>query len=299
MKIAYREEYAHPLPENHRFPMEKYALLPQQLLLENTIENEDIFSPGPLHQGLLSYVHEDDYIRKLNTLTLSRHEERKTGFPLSSELVHRELIIAEGTRRCCSYALEEGVAMNIAGGTHHAYPDHGEGFCLYNDQAIAAFWLLEKCNIKKIMIIDLDVHQGNGSAFIFQNEPRVFTLSLHGASNYPLKKKKSDLDIAWPDGTEDVAYLDWLDKNLPLLVEREQPEFIFYQSGVDVLKEDQLGRLALTRAGCKERDRIVWTTCKKHELPVVACMGGGYAPNIKEIIEAHANTYRTAKDIMT
>lgn len=296
MKVAYRKEYAHPLPEGHRFPMEKYSLLPQQLLHENTIEERDIFAPEPVDLQWVLEIHDRKYVDKLNQLKLSRQEQRRTGFPLSPELVYREMIIAEGTKQCCEYAFQEGVSLNIAGGTHHAYPDHGEGFCLYNDQAIAANWLIKERKAKQVLIVDLDVHQGNGTAFIFQDRPEVFTFSMHGVANYPMHKEKSDLDIPLDDQCDDGTYLSILNEYLPRLINNVKPDFIFYQSGVDVLQEDKLGRLGLTKEGCKERDRIVWDHCSRYEIPVVACMGGGYAPHIKSIIEAHANTYRSARE---
>lgn len=297
MKVAFRSEFAHPLPEGHRFPMEKYSLLPQQLMYENTVEEDAFFRPELVDLQWVLAVHDPEYVEKLNGLQLSRREERRTGFPLSKALVDREMYIAQGTIDCCKYAFDHGVALNIAGGTHHAYPDHGEGFCLYNDQAIAANWLIQKKRAQKVLIVDLDVHQGNGTAFIFQNRPEVFTFSMHGSANYPMHKEHSDLDIPLEDQCGDGVYLKILHEVLPKLIEQEKPDFIFYQSGVDVLGEDKLGRLALTKEGCKERDYIVWEQCWKKNIPVVACMGGGYAPHIKVIIEAHANTYRTAKDI--
>ena len=200
--------------------------------------------------------------------------------------------------------------MNIAGGTHHAYSSHGEGFCLLNDQAIAAKYLLKKYKtkgqiasqarnwvVKKILIVDLDVHQGNGTAKIFENNENVFTFSMHGAGNYPFKKETSDLDIALPDGTDDVFYLEKLQETLPQLIEQEKPDFIFYLSGVDVLKTDKLGRLGLSIEGCKQRDEFVLQLCKNHQIPVQVSMGGGYSPEIRTIVEAHANTFRVAQDL--
>ena len=202
-----------------------------------------------------------------------------------------------GTLQCVHYALQYGVAMNIAGGTHHAFTNKGEGFCLLNDIAIAANYLLDNKLAKQILVVDLDVHQGNGTAEIFKNEPRVFTFSMHGANNYPLLKESSDLDIGLPDYTEDKFYLKTLQSNLSNLLDQQQPDFIFFQSGVDVLATDKLGRLSLTREGCKSRDRIVLQTAKDNQIPLVASMGGGYSSDFKDIIEAHANTYRVAQEI--
>jgi len=297
LKIAWAPLYAHPLPAGHRFPMEKYVLLPEQLLYEGTVTQANFFTPSPLAEAYILSTHDAVYWNRLKTLQLSKAEIRKTGFPLSAELVHREIVIAQGTVDGALSALENGIAMNIAGGTHHAFTDRGEGFCLLNDIAIAANYLLTYCGVQQILVVDLDVHQGNGTAQIFQNQPAVFTFSMHGAGNYPMHKEESDLDIALPDGTGDAAYLQILNKHLPRLMEEVAPQFIFFQSGVDVLASDKLGRLALTIAGCKERDRIVFDLCKKHAIPVFVSMGGGYSERIADIIEAHANTYRLAQEI--
>lgn len=295
LKIAWNEKYAHPLPEGHRFPMLKYELLPEQLIYEGTITPANIFSPTALPEDIITLTHTADYWHRLKTLALTPSEIRKTGFPLSVGLVEREVVIMNGTVQAALFALEFGIAMNIAGGTHHAFTDRGEGFCLLNDQAIAANYLLHYTNIAKILIVDLDVHQGNGTAQIFQNEPRVFTFSMHGGNNYPLHKELSDLDIPLPDGITDDAYLQLLQTTLPKLIAQEQPDFIFYLAGVDILASDKLGKLKITRDGCATRDRFVLETCKRNQIPVMVSMGGGYSPKISDIIEAHANTFRLAQ----
>jgi acetoin utilization deacetylase AcuC-like enzyme len=187
--------------------------------------------------------------------------------------------------------------MNIAGGTHHAFPGHGEGFCVFNDIAIASNILLQKHEARRILIVDLDVHQGNGTANIFRSEPRVFTFSMHGGKNYPLRKEVSDLDLPLPDGTNGKAYLKVLMDNLPAVIERHQPDMMFYLSGVDVLATDKLGRLALTRDECKERDRYVLSTAQKENVPIAIAMGGGYSERVADIVEAHANTFRVAQEV--
>jgi acetoin utilization deacetylase AcuC-like enzyme len=212
-------------------------------------------------------------------------------------LVERELRIANGTILGCEKAFTTKVTFNIAGGTHHAFSDHGEAFCMLHDQAIAAKYLLDKKLAKKILIIDLDVHQGNGTAEIFKNDATVFTFSTHGKTNYPFKKEQSDLDIAFADGTTDSEFLSVISEQIPKLIEQQKPDFIFYLAGVDILSTDKLGKLACTLAGCKTRDSIVFENCEKYQIPVQVSMGGGYSPEIKTIIEAHANTYRVAKDI--
>lgn len=297
LKIAWTEIYAHPLPKNHRFPMEKYNLLPQQLLYEGTVKEENFFVPEPLTEQEVTRTHDEAYWQKLKEQHLTRQEERRTGFPLSPELVQREITIMNGTVQAALFALQHGIAMNIAGGTHHAFTDRGEGFCLLNDIAIAANHLLDKDLAKQMLVVDLDVHQGNGTAQIFQNEPRVFTFSMHGASNYPMHKEQSDLDIGLADGTDDATYLKLLDQHLNQLLDTVQPDFVFFQSGVDVLATDKLGRLGMSIEGCKERDRMVLQSCKNNRIPMVASMGGGYSERIAHIVEAHANTYRLAQEI--
>ena len=297
LKIAYDPIYAHPLPEGHRFPMLKYELIPAQLIHEGIITIDNLFSPKPLEEELILWTHEETYWHQLRDLTLPPKEQRRTGFPLSARLVEREIRIARGTINCCHYAFDYGIAFNVAGGTHHAGTSWGEGFCLLNDQAIASNYLLNKNLATSILIIDLDVHQGNGTAQIFESEPRVFTFSMHGANNFPYRKEKSDLDIPLPDGTNDQEYLDILKQTLPRLIYQQKPGFIFYLAGVDVLATDKLGKLSLSKEACKERDRFVLEQCRKHKIPVQVSMGGGYSTDIKDIVEAHCNTYRLANDL--
>jgi acetoin utilization deacetylase AcuC-like enzyme len=212
-------------------------------------------------------------------------------------LIKRGKVIAQGTVDCAYFAKVDGVALNVAGGTHHAYADRGEGFCVFNDIAIASNLLLHRKDASQILVIDLDVHQGNGTAHIFKNEKRVFTFSMHGERNYPLRKEKSDLDIGLPDGTKDEFYLQQLKSVLPSLIEKIQPDMIFYLSGVDVLESDKLGRLSLSKKGCKERDRFVLNLCKESRIPVAVSMGGGYSHRIADIVDAHCNTFRLAQEI--
>nr|WP_314839383.1 histone deacetylase [uncultured Flavobacterium sp.] len=295
--IAFHPIYQYPLPEGHRFPMLKYELLPQQLLHEGTALPTDFYKPEICDLAPVLAIHQKEYVTDLLDLTLDAKAVRKIGFPLSKELVERELIIAQGTIFGAQKSFDTKVSFNIAGGTHHAYTDHGEAFCLLNDQAIAAQFLLDTKLAKKILIIDLDVHQGNGTAEIFQNNSKVFTFSTHGKTNYPFKKETSDLDIAFDDGTTDAEFLQTLATVIPQLIETQKPDFIFYLAGVDILATDKLGKLGCTLDGCKKRDELVFELCSKYQIPVQVSMGGGYSPDIKTIIEAHANTYRMAKDI--
>lgn len=295
--IAFDPIYVLPLPENHRFPMEKYDLLPKQLVHEGTCDPEDFFSPQAVDDQIVKVIHQKEYVERLKHMKLDLSEVRKIGFPISQQLVEREFIIAGGTIEGALKSLESGISFNIAGGTHHAHSSHGEAFCMLNDQAISARYLLDHQHAKKVLIIDLDVHQGNGTAEIFKKEERVFTFSMHGKKNYPFKKENSDWDIALEDDTGDEVYLNLLNDTLPRLFERADPDFVFYLSGVDVVDTDRLGRLGLSIEGCKKRDEQVLKFCHKRSLPAQCSMGGGYSKDIKLIIEAHANTFRLAQQI--
>jgi len=297
IKIAWHPLYAHPLPEGHRFPMLKYELIPEQLLHEGTIAQQNLFSPEPVSEDIILLTHEKTYWEQLKDLTLSAKDQRRIGFPLNAQLLERELRITQGTIDAAHFAMSNGIAFNVAGGTHHAGSNWGEGFCLLNDQAVAANYLLNKNLAKRILIIDLDVHQGNGTAEIFQNEPRVFTFSMHGDKNFPFRKEISSLDIPLNDGVQDEEYLSSLNTNLKKAFERAKPDFVFYLSGVDVLATDKLGKLALSKAACKERDKMVLQACKNKNLAVQVSMGGGYSIDIRDIVDAHCTTYRLAFDL--
>lgn len=298
MKVAYSPIYSYQkLPAGHRFPMEKYDLLPQQLMHEGTLDSSDFFHPKPLTEEQILRTHSLEYWEKLKTGNLSRAEIRALGFPFHETLVTRGRHISGGTLECAYHAMEDGVSLNIAGGTHHAFADRGEGFCMFNDFAIASNELLHTGAVSQIMIIDLDVHQGNGTAKLFENEPRVFTMSVHGAHNYPLKKEKSDLDIGVADGIDDTNYLKLIENIIPDLLDTIQPTIVFYLSGVDVLSTDKLGRLNLSLVGCKKRDELVMKACQKRHIPIAISMGGGYSVQIRDIVEAHANTFRVAKHL--
>ncbi len=297
LKIASHPIYAHPLPEGHRFPMLKYELIPEQLLHEGTINQKNLFAPAKCPEETILLTHAKTYLDKLIHQTLSPSEQRKIGFPQSPALTERELIITQGTIDCCNYALQHGVSLNVAGGTHHAFREQGEGFCLLNDMAVAANYLLKNNLAHKILIIDLDVHQGNGTAKIFEKEPAVFTFSMHGAHNYPFHKEVSDLDIPLKDETDDTTYLNLLSEALPTLLQKEKPDFAFYLSGVDILHTDKYGKLNISMEGCKRRDEIVFTLLKQNNIPVTVAMGGGYSSDVKIITEAHCQTFRLAKEM--
>lgn len=296
LKIAFSPIYRYELPEGHRFPMIKYELIAEQLLYEGTVQNDHFFHPERLDENTALLTHHKSYWDKLIEVNLTPSEERAIGFPINAKFIERGRHISSGTLQCVDFALQNGVAMNVAGGTHHAFAGHGEGYCCLNDQAVAANWLLRREPHRRILIIDLDVHQGNGTASIFENEPRVFTFSMHGARNYPLRKERSDLDIDLPDGLTDQPYLQILKENLPKIGDQFQPDIVFYQSGVDILETDKLGRLSVSRQGCRDRDHFVFNWCRTNNLPVVVSMGGGYSPKIADIVEAHANTFRVAQE---
>ena len=277
--------------------MAKYELLPRKLLEEGTCSLKNFFEPELLNENYILAIHDQQYYEDLIGMRIEGLAARKIGFPLSEELILREKIIADGTVKASEFALQHGISMNIAGGTHHAYSNRAEAFCLLNDQAIAARYLLDKEKAGQILIVDLDVHQGNGTAEIFSNESRVFTFSMHGAGNYPFQKEKSDLDIALKKGTTDHEYLDLLEQNLDVLINGLEPDFIFYLCGVDILETDKLGTLSLSKEGCRQRDKLVLTACHGREIPVQCSMGGGYSKDIDIIVDAHANTFRLAQSI--
>jgi len=294
IEIAFHHLYAHALPAGHRFPMEKYELIPAQLLHEGTIAKENLIEPEPIDDDIVLLTHDKVYVQKLQSQTLTTAEERKIGFPQSAALTLREWLITQGTINCCLSAFKNGIALNVAGGTHHAFSDHGEGFCLLNDFAVAANYLLWKKFVNQILIIDVDVHQGNGTAAIFEHNPNVFTFSMHGAHNYPFHKTISNIDVPLPDGTDDYTYITRLQEAIQYLLPLVKPDIVFYLSGVDILQTDKYGKLNISMNGCKKRDEIVFKACKQQGIPVVAAMGGGYSPDIRTIIEAHCNTFRTA-----
>jgi acetoin utilization deacetylase AcuC-like enzyme len=297
LQIAFSPIYEYPLPKGHRFPMDKYSLIPQQLIYEGTVQEKQFFHPDPISEEIILLTHSAKYWEDLKNQTLSEKEIRAIGFPMTPLLVERGRHIAAGTLQCVEYAIKHGISMNAAGGTHHAFKEKGEGFCVFNDIAIAANYLIHSNKFNNILIVDLDVHQGNGSASIFNGQGQVFTFSMHGAKNYPFRKEASHLDIGLPDGTEDEAYLKILFNILPRVIDQHRPEIIFYQAGVDILTTDRLGRLSVSREGCRKRDKYVMEICKKNKIPLVVTMGGGYSPQLSHIIEAHANTFRTATEV--
>jgi acetoin utilization deacetylase AcuC-like enzyme len=308
LKIAYSPKYKLELPEGHIFPITKFELVHNQLLHEDIVKEDNFFHPNLISEDIIVQTHTPQYWDALKQLKLTEKEILKIGFPLSTRLVEGSMLIADAAIQCAFFAQKYGVSFSIAGGNHHAFSDHGEGFCVLNDIAIASNYLISNELCKRILIIDLDVHQGNGTAKIFKestngwlNDPHkkggVFTCSMHAKNNYPRLKQQSNLDIALDDNTDDITYLTLLKDNLNQLFDTVQPNYVFFNAGIDVIKDDKLGRLALTKEGCKLRDKMVFEMCKKNSVPVVAFMGGGHLARISNTIDAYLNTYRMAQEV--
>ncbi|RYD98860.1 MAG: histone deacetylase [Sphingobacteriales bacterium] len=295
--IAFHPKYIHPVPEGHRFPMLKYDLLPRQLVHSGIVREAQFFEPGRVALEHLYKVHDPFYVDRFVQLKLTLQEGRRIGFIQDQAIVERELLLVQGTIDGTLHALKDGIAFNIAGGTHHASIAHGEGFCMLNDQAVAARFLLDHTPVKKVLIIDLDVHQGNGTADIFENSTEVFTFSMHGAANYPFHKSHSHLDVALETGTTDETYLSVLADSLYQVGKQFQPDFICYQAGVDILENDKMGKLKCSLAACMQRDRMVMEWARSLNVSIQCSMGGGYSPEIKTILDAHTNTYLVANEL--
>ena len=297
MRAFYSDRYVIALPEHHQFPIIKYAMIRQWLDREGTLAPSNISEPKPAERDEILLVHTPDYYDRLVAGQLSEREIRRLGLPWSEALVGRSRLSVAGTLAAARSALSSGIAANLGGGTHHAFADHGEGFCVLNDIAVAIRVLRAESLIQRAAIIDLDVHQGNGTAAIFRDDPEVFTLSLHGEKNYPLVKQQSTVDVALADGTGDEEYLSLLSLHLATVLDRFRPDVVFYQSGVDPFFDDRLGRLSLTHEGLKWRDLMVFTECRARAVPCVITLGGGYARNVADTVEAHCNTLRAARAV--
>lgn len=294
MRICYSDRYMVPLPAAHPFPMPKYRLVRDRLLAEGSITYWHLTEPPLARDEDILLVHTEQYWFRCIRGELTPQEVRRLGFPWSDGLVRRSRASAQGTILAAKRAVRDGIASNLAGGTHHAYADHGEGYCVLNDIAIATRVLQRDGLAERIAVIDCDVHQGNGTAVIFQDDPNVFTFSIHGEKNFPARKEQSDLDIHLPDGVRDEEYLAILHEQVPRILDHFRPDFVFYQAGVDPFERDRLGKLKLTIDGLKRRDEFVIAACRERELPVVTTMGGGYAKEIGDTVEAHCNTVRVA-----
>lgn len=295
MQVYYCDHHQVPLPPEHRFPMSKYRRLRMALLDDGVLAPPQLVAAEPAPVELVARVHDPAYVEAVLAGTLPPRALRKIGFPWSPALVTRSLASVHGTVLAARAALARGMAGNLAGGTHHAFRDHGSGFCLFNDIAVAAQALLDASAVTQVLVIDADVHQGDGTAAIFRDRPEVFTCSLHGARNFPFHKQESDLDIALDDGATDEVFLDALMSALTMCFARCAPDVVFYQAGVDGLREDALGRLSLTHEGLRQRDALVIDAARARGIPIVLTLGGGYANPLEATIEAHAGTYRVAR----
>jgi len=293
MKIYFSDHLLVPLPEGHRFPMPKYALLHHKVVTAR-LPGVEMLAAEPASDDQLLLVHSAEYVDKVVHGGLSEKELRRVGFPWSPELVIRSRYSVGGTICTCRSALQDGYAANLAGGTHHAYPDHGEGYCVFNDVAVATRVLQVERLARRVVILDLDVHQGNGTAAVFAGDPTVFTFSVHGAKNFPFHKEQSDLDYALPDGSDDVAFLDAVKSGLPRALQLSQADLAIYIAGADPYLEDRLGRLSMTKQGLAERDRIVFEHCRSIGLPVAVVMGGGYARDVNDVVDIHLQTIQLA-----
>lgn len=295
-KLFYSPYYYAEIGEGHVFPIRKFELVKDLLLKEGTLTESEIIAPEPAKIEDLLLVHTEDYISRLVDGTLTEKEIRKLGLPWSESLVRRSFHAISGTINAARFALQDGISSNLAGGTHHSFPDRGEGFCVLNDVAVSIRVLQRENLAKRFLIVDCDVHQGNGTAFIFQNSPEVFTFSMHGAKNYPLFKEVSNLDIELPDKTADAEFLETLEQALPRIFLHD-PDIIFYLGGADPFENDKLGRLSLTKEGLMKRDEMVLEFAKSKDVPIVTTMSGGYAADINDTVEIHANTIRAVKKV--
>ena len=294
MKVFYADTVPLSLPEGHRFPASKYPQLRQKVFASGLFSPDELVEAQPASREQLLLVHTPEYVEKVFTGGLSDREQRRIGLPWSPELVDRSRRAVGGAIAACCCAIEEGCGVYLGGGTHHAYPDHGEGYCVFNDIAVAVRVLQEENRAMQIAIVDCDVHQGNGTAFIFSDAPDVFTFSVHGEKNFPFHKEKSSLDIALPDGSGDAAFLQAVEQGLSAVFAHSAARLAIYIAGADPFSGDRLGRLGMSKDGLKQRDELVFQRCQDARLPVAVVMGGGYAKNIEDVVDIHMQTVSLA-----
>ena len=290
----YSDTFVLPLPEAHRFPMAKYRRLRERLLAEGVLRPDELRVPDAASWHDLRRVHDPAYLEAAAAGTLPPEMQRRIGFPWSPGMIERSRRSVGATIAAARAALGDEVAANLAGGTHHAFRDRGEGYCVFNDVAVAARVLLAERLVERVIVVDCDVHQGNGTAAIFRDDPSVVTCSFHGANNFPFRKETSDLDVTFADGAGDEEYLSALARHVPALLDAERPDIVFYLAGADPFEGDRLGRLGLTIDGLRERDRLVFDACRDRAIPVAVAMSGGYAPDVEAIVTIHVNTIREA-----
>ncbi len=296
MLIFYTDQFVLPLPPKHRFPMSKYALLRQRVTETALVPPENLRIPPAATDAQLHTAHTVDYVQRVSTGQLSKAEIRQLGFPWTPEMVERSRRSSGATLCACQSALQAGVSVNLAGGTHHAFADAGQGFCVFNDSAVAARCIQQAGLVQRVLIVDCDVHQGNGTARILQNDPSIFTFSIHGAKNFPFRKEQSDLDVELPDGTGDEAYLAALEQGLAEAFRRAEAELVIFIAGADPYEADQLGRLSLTKAGLAARDDMVFSACHRLGLPIAVSMAGGYSADVTDIVDIHWQTVKLASE---
>ena len=297
MKVFYSDHFVLPLPEGHRFPMLKYSALRERVAASSVCGPGELREPAAVTDEEILRAHDPGYLRRVASGTLTDKEMRRIGFPWSERMVERSRRASGGTVGACLAALEDGFAANLAGGTHHAFADRGEGYCVFNDSAIAARALQAAGLVERVAVIDTDVHQGNGTAAILAGDPTVFTFSVHGEKNFPFHKERSDLDVALPDGADDAAFLEAITSGLERALEASGPELAIYLAGADPFVGDRLGRLSVTKAGLAERDRIVLEGCRERGIPVAVTMAGGYSEDVRDIVDVHFGSISRAAEM--
>ena len=298
MKVFYSDHFVLPLPEGHRFPMIKYSMLRESVAASGICGPEELIVPHPVSDAEILRSHEEGYLRRVALGTLTEKEMRRIGFPWSQRMVERSRRASGGTLGACLAALEDGFAANLAGGTHHAFADRGEGYCVFNDSAIAARAVQAEGLVERVVVVDTDVHQGNGTATIVRGDATIYTLSIHGAKNFPFRKEESDLDLALPDGADDGEFLDALADGLERALEESRAELAIYLAGADPFEDDRLGRLSVSKEGLAERDRLVLESCRERGIPVAVTMAGGYARNFEDTVEIHLQSIEKAATLL-
>ena len=298
MKVFYSDHFVLPLPEGHRFPMVKYSMLRERVARDRICGPGELLTPRAVMDQEILRAHTPDYLKRVASGTLTEKEVRRIGFPWSEKMVERSRRASGGTVGACLSALEEGFAANLAGGTHHAFSDRGEGYCVFNDSAIAARAIQAAGLVERVVVIDTDVHQGNGTAAILRGDPTVFTFSIHGEKNFPFHKEKSDLDAPLPDGADDTEFLQALERGLEVALDAADASLAIYLAGADPFEGDRLGRLCVTKEGLAERDQIVLEACRERSIPVATSMAGGYAADVKDTVDVHFQSIRRAAEML-
>jgi acetoin utilization deacetylase AcuC-like enzyme len=296
VKVFYSDHFVLPLPEGHRFPMAKYSMLRERVARDGICGPGELRTPRAITDGEILRAHAPDYLERVLSGDLTDKEVRRIGFPWSERMVERSRRASGGTLGACLAALEEGFAANLAGGTHHALSGRGEGYCVFNDSAIAARAVQAAGLADRVVVIDTDVHQGNGTAEILRGDPSVFTFSIHGAKNFPFHKEESDLDAPLPDGADDTEFLTTLERSLERAL--EDADLALYLAGADPFEGDRLGRLSVTKRGLAERDRMVLETCRNRGIPVAVTMAGGYASDVEDTVDVHFQSIKRAADLL-